>query len=192
MVITHKGKTTTLTPANIEDLIDHSDLKAEDLISRKAIKQAKLDIDWKKLPDIHIRLNAKGKCHKGWTQAEINSALKFRAKVDPELESEENDSPESPQSDSKSEKGMHEAADHSDLNSEKEIYIGTHIPDYKSVDPDLADAPAPKSKKEDKNSDMLKHVVNHETEIKIDELLDNQKRIIESVKTDLKNNLILT
>lgn len=169
-----KGKTTTLTPANIEDLIDHPDLKAEDLISRKAIKQAKLDIDWKKLPDIHIRLNAKGKRHKGWTQAEINSALKFRAKVDPELESEENDSPESPQSDSK---------------SEKEVCIGTHVSDYEPVDPDLADAPAPKSQKKgkDKNSDMLKHVADHETEMKIDELLDNQKRIIEDVKTDLKS-----
>lgn len=182
-----KGKTTTLTPANIEDLIDHPDLKAEDLISRKAIKQAKLDIDWKKLPDIHIRLNAKGKRHKGWTQSEINSALKFRAKVDPELESEENDSPESPQSDSKSEKGMHEATDHSDLNSEKEVYIETHVPDHEPVDPDLTEAPAPKSKKKDKNSDMLKYVTDHETEMKIDELLDNQKRIIEDIKTDLKS-----
>lgn len=177
-----KGKTTTLTPANIEDLIDYPDLKAEDLISRKAIKQAKLDIDWKKLPDIHIRLNAKGKRHKGWTQAEINSALKFRAKVDPELESEENDSPESSHSDLKSGKGMHEKTDYSDLNSEKEVYIGTHVPDHESVDPDLAEAPAPKSKKKD-----IKHVADYETEMKIDELLDNQKRIIEDIKTDLKS-----
>lgn len=184
-----KGKTTTLTPANIEDLIDHPDLKAEDLISRKAIKQAKLDVDWKKLPDIHIRLNAKGKRHKGWTQAEINEALKFRAKVDPELESEVSDSAEASQSDSKSDKGMHNSTDHSDLNSEKEVYIGTHIPDHEPVDPDLAEAPAPKSKKKDKdkNSDMLKHVADHKTEMKVDELLDNQKRIIEDIKTDLKS-----
>lgn len=182
-----KGKTTTLTPANIEDLIDYPDLKAEDLISRKAIKQAKLDIDWKKLPDIHIRLNAKGKRHKGWTQSEINSALKFRAKVDPELESEANATTASPLSDLKSGKGMHEKADHSNLNSEKEAYIGAHIPEHESVDPDLAEAPAPKSRKKDKNSDMLKHVAGYETEMKIDELLDNQKRIIEDVKTDLKS-----
>lgn len=182
-----KGKTTTLTPANIEDLIDHPDLKAEDLIGRKAIKQARLDIDWKKLPDIHIRLNAKGKRHKGWTQSEINSALKFRAKVDSELESEANATAESPHSDLKSGKGIHEGNDHSDLKSEKEVCIGTHIPDYESVDPDLAEAPAPKSKKKDKNSDMLKHVADHETEMKIDELLDNQKRIIKDIKTDLKS-----
>lgn len=186
-VIRYGGKTIAVTLATIEDMVKYPDLRSEDLISKKQIKQAKLDIDWNKLPVAHSRFNAKGKRHKGWTQSEINSALKFRAKVDPELESETNATAESPQPDLKSDKGMHDGNDHSDLNSEKEVYIGTHIPDHESVDPDLAEAPAPKSKKEDKNSDMLKHVADHETEMKIDELLDNQKRIIEDVKTDLKS-----
>lgn len=171
-VLRYCGKTISVTIATIEEIIRFPDIKAEDLISKKQIKQAKLNVDFDRLPIAHVRFNAKGKRHKGWTQAEINPALRFRAKVDPEFESEAKITPET---------------SHSDLNSEKEVYIGTHIPDHEAVDPDLAEAPAPKSKKKDKNSDMLKYVSDYETEMKIDELLDNQKRIIEDIKTDLKS-----
>ena len=57
----YQGKPYPVTSEILEDWIKNPDIRAVDLITKKGIKLDKLDVNFDRLPSIHVRFNAEGK-----------------------------------------------------------------------------------------------------------------------------------
>lgn len=77
----YQGKPYPVTSEILEDWIKNPDIRAVDLITKKGIKLDKLDVNFDRLPSIHVRFNAEGKRIKGWTRDEVNAAMRTKPLV---------------------------------------------------------------------------------------------------------------
>lgn len=62
----------------VDDMIKYQDIRAVDLIPKKAIIIDKLDVNFDKLPNMHVRFDNNGQRRKGWTKEEINNAMRTK------------------------------------------------------------------------------------------------------------------
>lgn len=77
----YQGKPYSVTSEILDDWIKNPDIRAVDLITKKGIKLDKLDVNFDRLPSIHVRFNAEGKRIKGWTRDEVNDAMRTKPLV---------------------------------------------------------------------------------------------------------------
>ena len=77
----YQGKPYSVTSEILDDWIKNPDIRAVDLITKKGIKLDKLDVNFDRLPTIHVRFNAEGKRIKGWTRDEVNAAMRTKPLV---------------------------------------------------------------------------------------------------------------
>lgn len=77
----YQGKPYSVTSEILDDWIKNPDIRAVDLITKKGIKLDKLDVNFDRLPSIHVRFNAEGKRIKGWTRDEVNAAMRTKPLV---------------------------------------------------------------------------------------------------------------
>lgn len=77
----YQGKPYSVTSEILDDWIKNPDIRAVDLITKKGIKLDKLDVNFDRLPTVHVRFNAEGKRIKGWTRDEVNAAMRTKPLV---------------------------------------------------------------------------------------------------------------
>lgn len=77
----YQGKPYSVTSEILDDWIKNPDIRAVDLITKKGIKLDNLDVNFDRLPTVHVRFNAEGKRIKGWTRDEVNAAMRTKPLV---------------------------------------------------------------------------------------------------------------